>query len=303
MASEQLSELRIVLIGRVGAGKTGLMKTILRSSKDYKEPASESHLCVCSNTEKCHKEKVEIDNQEVVVVDTPGLCHSKKTDEEVMEEVKRGVSLASPGPHAFLFVLDKSKFTPQLQNMVELIWKTFGKNAGKYALVVYTHKRKLDDNGKTVADFISGHSQLEQFVSECGGRLIAIENTDRDSSQVKVLLNLIKDMVKKNNEEYYTNKMLQKCQSEAKGPETREEIRTNEANIDISNKIKQKIRLAVYSCALVGAAGGFVASYFVGDVIPLGAKELVIVGAAVGGVIGCVGIVAFEFIKAKICSI
>ncbi|XP_026181198.1 GTPase IMAP family member 9-like [Mastacembelus armatus] len=292
MVSEQLSELRIVLIGRVGAGKTGLMKTILRSSKDYKEPASESHLCVCSNTEKCHKEKVEIDNQEVVVVDTPGLCHYEKTDEEVMEEVKRCVSLASPGPHAFLIVLDELKFTVELQNMVEFVWKTFGKNAAKYALVVFTHKHELLDQSELgKADEIIKHkikenSQLQQFVSECGERFIAIENTDQDSSQVTDLLKKLNDMVQKNNGKYYTVKMLQKWQSEAKGPETR-----------------QKIKLAIYICGLVGAAGGFVASYFVGNVIPEGAKELAVVGAAVGGVIGCVGIVAFGLIKDKICSI
>uniref|UniRef100_A0A7N9B144 GTPase IMAP family member 9-like n=1 Tax=Mastacembelus armatus TaxID=205130 RepID=A0A7N9B144_9TELE len=237
-SSTQLSQLRIVLIGRVGAGKTGLMKTILRSSKDYKEPDSESHLCVCSNTEKCHKEKVEIDNQEVVVVDTSGLCHYEKTDEEVMEEVKRCVSLASPGPHAFLIVLDELKFTVELQNMVEFVWKTFGKNAAKYALVVFTHKHELERGNKTVADFIKANSQLQQFVFKCGGQYFGFENTDLDPAQVTDLLKKIQGMVNKNNGKYY-----------------------------IRNETRENIKLVICSCGLLGAAGGFVASYFVGNVI------------------------------------
>ncbi|XP_023252745.1 NACHT, LRR and PYD domains-containing protein 12-like [Seriola lalandi dorsalis] len=96
--------LRIVLIGKVGAGKTAVMNNILRISAERgdDEATSGSRICPNSYTDKCQKEQVKIGGRNVVVVDTPGLCQSGKEDKQVMEEIKKSFSNVNPGPHVIL---------------------------------------------------------------------------------------------------------------------------------------------------------------------------------------------------------
>ncbi|XP_051244998.1 GTPase IMAP family member 9-like [Dicentrarchus labrax] len=281
----QHSELRIVLVGKVGAGKTSVMKTLLRSSEENDKPDLESQNMFLPDTEKCQRGKVKIRGRTVVVVDTPGLCSTEKTDEEVMEEVKQCVSLAAPGPHVFLFVLScLDRFTKEDQDAVDIIKKTFGETVTCYTMALFTHGDELKNNRKTIQEFIEENNDLKNFVTYCNGGSHDIENEDQSPSQVTKLLQEINVMVQKNGGKCYTVEMLVEAEKKGKG-----------------SGVWKRITLSVNGSALAGAGLGGAVSHFVGSSVGIPAG--VAVGAAVGGVFGAVGIVTAEHIKAKRCVI
>lgn len=253
-----------MLLGKVGAGKTSVMNSLLRSSKENEKPVS--------GTEKCQREEIKIEQQNVVIVDTPGLCSAEKDGEEVVKEIKRCRSLVTPGPHVFLFVLTLDRFTKEEKKMVEIIKQTFGEDVISYTMVLFTHGKELKENGITIEEFIKDSDDLQNFVAECKDRYHVIDNTDQNLSQVNELVQKINTMVLENGGKYYKSPALVK-----------------------------KISLSVGGFAVAGAGLAATVSHFAGSSV--GIAGGVGAGAAVGGVIGAVGIVVAEHIKAERCVI
>ncbi|XP_055366823.1 GTPase IMAP family member 9-like [Betta splendens] len=265
------TDLGIVLIGKVGAGKTAVMNSILRCSQKNEETTSNTKMC----------QNVCINGQNVVIVDTPGLCDAEKTDDEVIDEIRKALPLAHPGPHVFLIVLDLQRFTQECQEMVETIWKSFGEDAAQFAVALFTHGDELKKRGKPIKKFIGESTELNNFVSKCKGGFYAVDNNNQDPAEVTKLLQFINNVVNKNGGKAYTQEMQQMA------------IR--------NSGIRRKIALSVSGSAMAGAGVGGVATYFSGSTIgvPIGAAA----GGAVGGVMGAVGIVAAQHIKANNCVI
>ena len=209
----------------------------------------------------------------MVLVDTPGLCSTEQTDEEVMKEIERRVSLAVPGPHVFLFVLNcLDRFTEEEQDMVKMIKTTFGEHVTDYTVVLFTCGDELKRDGKLIEDFIKDSRALRGFVGECKGGHHVFDNRNQDPSQVTELLQKISIMVQTNGGKCYT------ADSKDKGA-----------------RLKKRIAVTTGSSAVAGAAVGGLVSHFVGS--PLGAALGATAGGVVGATVGGAGILAVEHAK------
>lgn len=270
-----------MLVGKVGAGKTSVMNTLLMSSEENEKPASEWPY----GTEECQREEVKIGEQTVVIVDTPGLCNAEKTNDTVMTEIKRCMTLTAPGPHVFLFVLScLEKFTKEDQDMVNFFIKSFfGENGGEkvkcYTMALFTNGDELKEIGQTIKDFVESSSDLKSFVDKCNDEYHVIDNTDQSPSQGTELVQLINRMVQRNEGKYYREEMLMEAEKEGR-----------------SAGVVKRIALSINGCALAGGGLGGAVSHFAGS--SFGVLVGIAAGAAAGGVLGCVGIVAVEHIKA-----
>lgn len=146
-----------------------------------------------------------------MIVDTPGIFDTAISNEHTQEEIFRSVALTSPGPHAFVLVLNVARYTDEEHKSIEHFVKYFGENIYNYSIVLFTRKDDLDDEGKTLLDHLeSCPPELKMLIQKCGGRVIAFNNRlkgEEQYEQTYSLLNMINNNIQINGGTCYTNEM------------------------------------------------------------------------------------------------
>uniref|UniRef100_A0A3B4B025 AIG1-type G domain-containing protein n=1 Tax=Periophthalmus magnuspinnatus TaxID=409849 RepID=A0A3B4B025_9GOBI len=156
--------MRIVLLGKTGAGKSSLANVIFGEEGKFKESDSPN-----SETKKCHAQTKSINGRVFRLIDTPGLFDTDLNDPEMSPEILKCIEECAPGPHAFLLVLRVERYTRQEQEVVEKILKHFSEEALKYTTVVFTHGDQLKQR-ENIKDWAKQNEALRSLVQKCGGR-------------------------------------------------------------------------------------------------------------------------------------
>ncbi|XP_030635237.1 GTPase IMAP family member 7-like [Chanos chanos] len=280
-----MEELRMVLLGKTGDGKSSAGNTILNDRMFHTRSS------LNSVTHQCVTVSGITHGRPVSVTDTPGLFDTDRPDGILKHELVRCMTHCAPGVHAFLIGLRLGTYIEQ-ETVVKKITESFGEDAFKHSVVLFTHGDELDD-GQTIEDFVKETEALQELVDKCGGRCHVIDNKywnqqedeyRNNSVQIQKLLDTIEKMVRENGGNYYTNELLQKIEEDIQAEEMRirEEDTTYLCDEEIREKARKRVSKKYLKKISEVTAGALLGAFFA-------------VGVLIGAPVSLIGGVATEF--------
>ncbi|KAJ9560078.1 hypothetical protein OSB04_005238 [Centaurea solstitialis] len=208
----------LVLIGKTGSGKSATGNSIL-GNKRFGLNRSFDGGTITSKLES----RVLEDGKKLNVIDTPD-CNidplplagffDSTAGVGTIGEIIRFMKLAVDGIHAVLVVFSVcNRVFEEEKAAIISLQKLFGKQFCDYMIVVFTGGDELEEDGKTLLDFLYDCPQsLKEILCLCGNRFVLFDNKTKDeakkSNQVNRLLSCVNMVLEKNGGGPYTNEIF-----------------------------------------------------------------------------------------------
>lgn len=210
----RLTEIRLLLAGWFLSGKTWVGDIILGIPLGERRRTYQSEV-----------RQGQVGRWMVRLVDTPGWLRRsflKDTPEIVKQEITRGVSLCTPGPHTIILVVSTAvAFTKVHLSSIKEHMNLLGPDVWRHTLVLFSWCDSLETT--TVEEFIEGEgSALHFLLKKCNNRYHSFNINSNNPAQVTQLLEKIEWMATENSIFYpnvdETDKWEEETVTEAMSP-------------------------------------------------------------------------------------
>ncbi|KAK7107516.1 hypothetical protein V1264_015425 [Littorina saxatilis] len=183
-------QMRMILIGKTGAGKSTTGSTIIGEEVFKSQVGLNSETKVCGFAEKIRH------GQNIVVVDTPGLCDTDGDDELIRERITQSLFGVAPGPHAIIYVVKGTdRFTDGEVKVFEMLKEIFGEKMTSFMIVIFVGKDVLDKNKVDFEKQLEGSKHLQGVLKEADNRYLLFNN-EGDVHEKALMVGKLMEMVK-----------------------------------------------------------------------------------------------------------